>query len=330
MIGNPKRWVPTVVVVLAVAALSVAARRPGGLDNGTADGLWKQARPAVALLSVVALVMVAVTFAKHRDDGYGLLRRAGAATAVVLVAAAVFTPLGLLFFGRESPQALPPSPFQQDPTGSPDTSGTDTPPRNIKHAAPVHGTTISEWVARVVLFLVLLAAVVLIGYLLYRLLRNRRLPRAALAVLEFGDLPEADLEQLADAIAAGSEALAYQGDAREAVIACYAAMEQALTADGHGRRSSDTTEDFLQRVTGARLIPAAPARRLTELFREARFSRHPIAESKREEARVALATISEHLRARAAAAAETAQAAGAAASAGVGGGTGPAPSGGPR
>jgi len=263
---------------------------------------------------------------RHRDDGYGLLRRAGTATAVLLVAAAVLTPLGLLFFGREYSEGPGPDPYQQDPTSTPDPSGTDTRPRNIKHAPPVRGVTISEWVARVVLFLVLLAAVVLIGYLLYRLVRNRRLPRAGLPVLEFEDLPDADLEQLADAIAAGSRALAYQGDAREAVIACYAAMEQALSADGHGRRSADTPEDFLQRVTGARLIPAAPARRLTELFREARFSRHAIAESKREEAREALEAISEHLRARAA---EAARALEAAAPAG-GAGAASASPGGPR
>jgi len=51
MTGNSRRWLPTVIVVLAVAAMGVAARRDSGLDAGTADGLWKGVRPAAAILT---------------------------------------------------------------------------------------------------------------------------------------------------------------------------------------------------------------------------------------------------------------------------------------
>jgi hypothetical protein len=322
MTGNHRRWLPTAVVVLAVAALSVAARRTGGLDNGVADGLWWNVRPVAALMSVVVLVMVATTFAKHRDDGYGPLRRASTATALILVAAAVLTPIGLLFFGRQPAPDLPPSPFEPDPASPSISSGTGTRIRNIKEPTAGPGTSVPDWASRAVLSLVLLAAVALIGYVVYRLVAQRWFSRAALPTFEFEDLVDADLEQLAEAVAAGSRALAYQGEAREAVIACYAAMEDALSAAGSGRRATDTPEDFLRRVTGAQLIPAGPARRLTDLFREARFSRHRIAESKRDEARAALDAIAEHLRARAAEA-EAALAARTAAAVGAGPGTGP-------
>ncbi|GAA1994765.1 hypothetical protein GCM10009838_68990 [Catenulispora subtropica] len=324
---------PAAVVVLAVAALSLAARRTGGLDNGVADGLWRNLRPAGALVSVLGLVVVAAAFAKHRDDGFGPLRRAGTATALLLVAAAVATPIGLLFFGRQPPQPPPQDPFQQDPTGSTMSSASQSQTRHVKHASPLRGLSLSEWVARSLLILVLAAAVGLIAYAVYRLVRQRWFPRAALPVLEFDDLVDADLEQLADAVAAGSQALAYRGDAREAVIACYAAMEDALGADGNGRHAADTPEDFLRRVTGAQLIPAGPARRLTDLFREARFSGHSIGEPERDGAREALDAISEHLRARAAAA-QAAQAARAALAdrdaAAATAGTGAASPGGPR
>jgi len=95
-------------------------------------------------------------------------------------------------------------------------------------------------------------------------------------------------------------------------------MELAVTAGGVSRKATDTPEEFLRRVTAAKLIPDDPARRLTDLFREARFSRHRIGEEKRDAAREALREISEHLRLRAeelAAATARARAAASAASA---------------
>lgn len=298
MTGNDRRWVPAAIVVLAVAALGVAARRDGGLDAGIATGGAKDLRPLAAVLAVLVLVVVAVSFARHRDDGFGPLHRAGTATALLLVAAAVLTPIGVMFLGQKNNPDHPP-----DPAGGPVQTGE----RTIRVTASTQRTgkpgthsSAADIFGGAVLTLVLLATIVLIVLGLYRLLSGRRIGRLAVPVLDFDELADGDLEQLAEAVAAGSEALAYQGDAREAVIACYAAMEDALSADGNGRHETDTPEDFLRRVTGAHLIPAEPARRLTELFREARFSRHPIEEDKREQARDALAAISEHLRARAA------------------------------
>ncbi|NUR61128.1 MAG: DUF4129 domain-containing protein, partial [Catenulispora sp.] len=296
MTGNSRRWVPTAIVVLAVAALGVAARRAGGLDAGAADGLAKDLRPVGALLAVLVLVIAAVSFAKHRDDGFGALHRAGTATALLLVAAAVLTPIGLLTLGRQSPsKPARPAHIEDDSTTTPTRT---MPPGVFRNGIQGKDSGVADFVVNVVMYLIAAAALALLGYGLYRLLRRRWFTRLRLPVLEFGELPDADLEQLAEAVAAGSEALAYQGEAREAVIACYAAMEEVLGAAGSGRREADTPEDFLQRVTGTRLIPAEPARRLTELFREARFSRHPIAEAQRGEARDALAAIAEHLRAR--------------------------------
>ncbi|MFL6116085.1 MAG: DUF4129 domain-containing protein [Catenulispora sp.] len=323
MTGNSRRWLPTVIVVLAVAAMGVAARRDSGLDAGPADGLWKNVRPPAAILAAIALVVVVARFAKHRDDGYGLLRRAGTATAWLLAAAAVLTPIGLLFFGRQSSPKPLPRDYQQVSRSSRITS--EKPDRPVVSGHGAKGASFPDYIVRTTLFLVLGAAIALIVYGVIRLLRQLWFSRAGVPAADFDALDQ-DVEQLTEAIAAGSRALADEGDAREAVIACYAAMENALSAQGNGRRAADTPEEFLRRVTGARLIPAEPAERLTDLFREARFSRHPIDEAKREQARQALDVIAEHLRARAAEALAAAQArvsaAAAAAAAGSGSGAG--------
>ncbi|MBW8804856.1 MAG: DUF4129 domain-containing protein [Catenulisporales bacterium] len=304
------------IVVLAVAAMGVAARRDSGLDAGTADGLWKGVRPLAAILAAIALVVVIARFAKHRDDGYGLLRRAGTATAWLLAAAAVLTPIGLLFFGRQSAPKQMPGGFEQVSRSS--QSMPDRPDRPVATGHGVKGPPFPDYIVRTILYLILGAAIVLIAYGAIRLLRRHWFSRAQAPVVIFEEL-DRDVEQLTEAIAAGSRALD-EGDAREAVIACYAAMENALSAEGNGRRAADTPEEFLRRVTGARLIPAAPAERLTDLFREARFSRHPVDEAKREQARQALNAIAEHLRARAAEALAAAEARVSAAAAAAGSG----------
>ena len=293
MTGEPRRLLPAAVAVVAIAAMAVAARRDGPLDGGVGTGLWEGARPAVALAAVVLLVVVATSFAKHRDDGYGVLHRAGTATAVLLTLAAVLTPIGLLFFGRKARPAVPPPVSNEG--GTP--RFTPRPGPHVKGADP-GGKSYADWLALGLLFLILAAALGLVVYVLIRLLARRWFPRQAVPLIDFDPLPP-EFEQLAEAVAAGTEALEYEGDAREAVIACYSAMELAVSAGGGTRRATDTPEEFLRRVTSANLIPEDPARELTDLFREARFSRHPIPEENRDAAREALRAISEHLRTRA-------------------------------
>ncbi|MEY9935356.1 hypothetical protein ABH926_010037 [Catenulispora sp. GP43] len=303
MTGDPRRRLPLAVVILAIAAMAVAARSDGGLDGGVGTGVWGDGRVVAALAALALLGVVATNFAKHRDDGYGMLHRAGTATAVLLTAAAVLTPIGLLFLGRK-PE--PPPVQQPDP---PVTASPRFP--SMPSRSGVHTGSGKDGFARAVgltlLFLVVAAAFALLVYVLVRLLSRRWFSRLPLELADFDPLgPE--LEQLAEAVAAGTEALEYEGDAREAVIACYSAMELAVSAGGGGRRATDTPEEFLRRVTAANLIPDEPARKLTELFREARFSRHRIAEEKRDAAREALRVISVHVQGRAAAlAAEAAQ-----------------------
>jgi len=131
---------------------------------------------------------------------------------------------------------------------------------------------------------------------------------AALAVLVVGALVAAGLwlrrrragaarggpptapSPLAAAVAAGTAALGATADARAAIIACYAAMEATLAAAGSPRRAADTPEELLNRAETDGIIRTPAARRLTALFREARFSPHQLADTER---RAALAALDE-------------------------------------
>ncbi|WP_213574042.1 DUF4129 domain-containing protein [Rhodococcus sp. USK13] len=72
---------------------------------------------------------------------------------------------------------------------------------------------------------------------------------------------------------------------REAIIASYAAMEDALRrAPGAEPRDSDTPSEVLARAVQLGVLRSEAAAPLVRLFAEARFSRHPMGERHRAEA----------------------------------------------
>lgn len=113
-------------------------------------------------------------------------------------------------------------------------------------------------------------------------------------------------ESLAQAVDSGRRALLDGDDARAAVIACYAAMETSLAASGMARRASDSPQDLLERASAGGLLTGAAPGALTALFREARYSTHPMDRGHRDRAAAALAEIAAQLDRRAAATAEAA------------------------
>lgn len=130
-----------------------------------------------------------------------------------------------------------------------------------------------------------------------------------------------EAEDLREVIAAGQAAMSGQTDARSAVIAAYAAMEDALTRAGLQRRIADTPTEVLTRAGAAGLFgPAAAgaAAELTELFERARFSDRPMPLGAREYAERALSEMDADLEAAIAqAAADSGVEQGSAASAGA-------------
>jgi hypothetical protein len=86
---------------------------------------------------------------------------------------------------------------------------------------------------------------------------------------------------------------------REAIIACYAAMEQALSAaPGAAPQAADTPSEVLARAVGNRTLSPGNASQLVALFAEARFSTHVMTEQHRQTAERALRSVLDELRAR--------------------------------
>jgi len=104
----------------------------------------------------------------------------------------------------------------------------------------------------------------------WRIQRPRRVLEAA--------PPEDDAHAARRAVDAALEPLREPADPRAAVIEAYARMEHVLAGRALGRRASEAPREYLRRVLAERGAPAASLTTLTELFEEARFSRHPITE----------------------------------------------------
>ena len=90
-----------------------------------------------------------------------------------------------------------------------------------------------------------------------------------------------DLGAVRADVEAGLDVAAHEPDARAAIIAAFAAIQEALKARGIGRSSNETAAEFVGRVLRDAAAPAAPIQGLTGLFEEARYSTHPLGESER-------------------------------------------------
>jgi hypothetical protein len=122
----------------------------------------------------------------------------------------------------------------------------------------------------------LVGLVLLVGGVLLLVRRHRGAP-----VRE-----ESAEEALAAAAVESLDDLRAEGDARRAIIACYARMERALAAVGASRRPAEAPLEYLRRVLMS--LAPAPGSRLTELFERAAFSVEPMGVPERERAIAAL------------------------------------------
>jgi HAMP domain-containing protein len=121
---------------------------------------------------------------------------------------------------------------------------------------------------------------------------RRRLPRLEpLRPLAPDDLAGDVASTIGDAL----DDLEAEPDARRAVIAAYARMEGVLARSGAERRVSETPLEYVQRVLLELTAQTAAVTRLTDLFEEAKFSRHRIDASMKQDAITALRTIRDDL-----------------------------------
>lgn len=143
-----------------------------------------------------------------------------------------------------------------------------------------------------------LLVIVLVGMVVLRA-RHRAAAPAPLVVGESGSEPvQPGPGSLALAAERGpAEVGDLSREPREAIIACYAAMEHALaSAPGAAPQESDTPSEVLARAVEHEAIHAGSATELVTLFAEARFSTHVMNEGHREAAERALRLVLDELR----------------------------------
>ena len=120
--------------------------------------------------------------------------------------------------------------------------------------------------------------------------RRLRLAGATGEALPEVDLPPVDLD--ADAARA---ALA-EGSPRNGIVACWMQLERDAAVAGMPRSDAETSSEYVERVIASSSVDAGPIRDLAVLFREARFSDHPLAERHRHRAQDLLVQVEAALR----------------------------------
>jgi len=114
------------------------------------------------------------------------------------------------------------------------------------------------------------------------------------------ELFDVDIDPLGDPVLLGQalratvaegEALLAGGEPRNAVVACWEAFERTLSEAGVPREPWETSSELIVRALARVDADHAAVRRLEALYREARFSEHPVGEAERDAARAALAAI---------------------------------------
>lgn len=82
-----------------------------------------------------------------------------------------------------------------------------------------------------------------------------------------------------------------QGTARDAVVACWLLLQRAGERAGTPVEAAETAAQYAARLAVQQLISEPPLRRLADLYREARFSEHPVGADLRAAARRQLAVL---------------------------------------
>ncbi|MGB3258957.1 MAG: DUF4129 domain-containing protein [Ornithinimicrobium sp.] len=106
-----------------------------------------------------------------------------------------------------------------------------------------------------------------------------------------------ELAQLLDATSTKDpDGRRFGGEPRNAVVACWVALEDGLASAGLTPAPSETSLDLTVRVLDRWQVPAEALHTLATLYREARFSRHAITVGERDQAVAALGSIHSSLR----------------------------------
>ncbi|WP_084485085.1 DUF4129 domain-containing protein [Serinicoccus marinus] len=220
--------------------------------------------------------------------------RRGMGPTVVIAVVAALAGITLLLWSSSSGSSLvgPPQSTWAPSVGMPDLPAVTQAPAEQASGGELEETEgrAVDWL--LIGFLVLVVAVVL---MVLRMLANR-------GVREREPLTVEEDEELVALLEASGDDVRYralaEGDPRNAVVACWVALEDAVRRSGLHQNPAETAAELTRRVLGRWEVDEAAIRELSEAYREARFSRHPVSEQQRDRAVGALERIHDDLRRR--------------------------------
>jgi hypothetical protein len=143
--------------------------------------------------------------------------------------------------------------------------------------------------------ILVLGVLAVVGYLIWLWLRS--LDRTKPRLLVWRDRPEIpaqrgdEVEMLAAVEAGLAELSDTDADPRRAVIACWVRLERAAAAAGTPRAPGDSPTDLVARLLGAHQVSRPVLSALARVYREARFTTHPIDQRMRQTAVDALSQV---------------------------------------
>jgi hypothetical protein len=155
------------------------------------------------------------------------------------------------------------------------------------------GSDAVEVVVQIAMLLVVASLVFLVSRSVVRALRLS--PATRRPAVPADEAPPSGPQAVADAVDEGLEALA-GGPVDDVIVACWVRLEEAAAEAGAGRRPSETAAELAVRVLESFAAPPGAVQQLLELYRTARYSRHPLGEDDRATAISALDDIRQAVR----------------------------------
>lgn len=297
------------IVLLFAAGAATRGYLPGAVPGPRRAAAAERVEPIVlaALLAVSSAVIIFATVHRNRHSradagsvgelsvmgGIGRARPVWWVVLIVLAALGLWL-LGVLVLAKlgggqhftipgellESGESAPPAP------------GAPTPARPLNPGGSI-GEVPGYLLAVSSMLIVLLAAVVIAART-----RHRAPGSPAIAAVPAAGPVSSASQTLVRAAELGLTRIADRSRGpREAIIACYVAMEHELGAvPDIAPRDFDTPTEVLARAVEHHALPADNASRLVELFTEARFSAHRMTEQHRADAVQALQLVLDELR----------------------------------
>jgi len=213
-----------------------------------------------------------------------VLSSLGVLGLVLVVWAATTGPVRMLGTTTHHAVARPPH-VARSSTPTSTASAMPTYRQLTRHVQP---TLDLSWLGQLIGYAAVVAACYGTFLLLRSLWRNRWRPPEKRLDVGFEVLPDqAVLDSLHDDAEAQLAALD-EGGPRDSIVACWLRLEEIVAESGVSARRSETSTELVTRVLHELDLDPRPVAALASLYREARFSEHPMGEASRQEARSAL------------------------------------------